>query len=117
MKSSTKDGFSFRAIIPITNILLKKKKINSCQRVAFILEAEKETRSRKGITPKIKFSLEKNTNNSVSHPSLSGEVCDLHGFALQKALSGQLKEGAEGGRERDTGTERRGERKRKWRRD
>lgn len=53
MKTSTKGGFSLRAIILITNIF-KKKKINSCQRVAFILEAEKETSSRKGIALKIK---------------------------------------------------------------
>lgn len=43
LKSSTKGGFSFRAIIPIINILPEKKKINSCQRVAFILDTEKET--------------------------------------------------------------------------
>lgn len=123
MKNSTKGSFSFRTIIPITNNLHHhhpQPPPNSTVAggyLSFWKQKRKQTSSRKGITPKIKFSLEKNCNNSVSHPSLSGEVYDLYGFALQKALSGQLKERAEGGRERDTGTERRGERKRKWRRD
>lgn len=47
IKNSTKEGFSFRALFPTINILpgkgRKKKKINSCRRVSFILEAEKET--------------------------------------------------------------------------
>lgn len=47
-----------------------------------------------------KVLLRKNKDNSVPKPSFFGEVCDLYGSALQKALSGQLKEGAEGGRER-----------------
>lgn len=57
----------------------------------------------KGNNPLHKVLFGKNNSNSVPQPSLSGEVCDLYGFALQKAhLSGQLEEGAEGGRETQT---------------
>lgn len=75
MKNSTKGGFSFRNLIPIINILPnKKKKIKSCQRVSFILRAEKERSKQKGNNPKIKFSLETVTIPSPTFPSLERYV-------------------------------------------
>lgn len=62
-------------------------------------------------SPQNKVLFGKNYNNSFSPSFFSGEGCDFQGFALLKALSGQLKKGAERGRERDRHRKERKEKK------
>lgn len=98
MKNSTKGSFNFRAITPIINILPKKKKNQQLPKESFHSGSRKgNKRSRKGITRKIKFSLEKIvTIQSPTLPSLVRSV--IYMALLCRKLSGQLKEGAEGGK-------------------
>lgn len=120
-KNSTKGGFSFAAIIPIINILPKKKKKSTVARgkLSFWMQKRKQASSRKGITPKIKFTLgEKKKIVTIPSPTLP---CPARAVVYTALLGRELSLGSSGKEPREgekgSGTERRGERKRKWRRD
>lgn len=72
VKNSTKEGFSFRALILTIKHLTEGVGGSTVAQgyLSFWKQKRKQTRSSRGITPQIKFSLEKNSNNSGSHPSL-----------------------------------------------
>lgn len=82
------------------------------------MQKRKQTSSRKGITPKIKFTLGEKKMVTIPSPTLPCPARAVMYTALlcrELSLGSSGKEPREG--EKGSGTERRGERKRKWRRD
>lgn len=119
MINSTKHGFSFRTIIPIINILHPHPHPKSTVAegyLSFWKQKRKQARSRKGITPKIKFSFEKIvTIQSPTLPSLVRSVIYTALLCRKLLLGSSRKEPREG--EKETQAQKGEERKRKWRRD
>lgn len=105
MINSTKGGFSFRALLPLINILHPHSPPPTNQQLPKGIfhsgkQKRKQTSSRKGITPKIKFSLEKRvTIPSATLPSLVRSVIYTALLCRKLFLGSSRKEPREGEKE------------------